>query len=305
MIRRFIKRTAQRGLLLAGVPRMLQLRHAGDTVVLAYHNIVPRGTAVVGDRPLHVEQDEFCAHLDALRETYDVVPLAAALEGPADAAPRRPRAVITFDDAYGGAVTCAVPEMVSRAMPATIFVTPSYLDGGAFWWDLLTPEDGDGLDPAFRERALTVQAGQGARILADAAVASRALTELPSHARGACEADLLRAARQPGITLASHTWSHPNLAALPAGELPDELVRPLAWLRERVADVLPCVSYPYGLASPAVERAAEAAGYRAGLLFESGWFGSHTQNRFAIPRVGVPPGMSVAGFRLRMTGVMW
>lgn len=305
MIRRLIKRTAQHGLLLAGVPRMLQLRHTRDTVVLAYHNVVPREAAVVGDRPLHVRQDEFCSHLDALRETHDVVPLATALEGPADAAARRPRAVITFDDAYEGAVTCAVPELVARAMPATIFVTPSYLDGGAFWWDLLTPVDGNGLDPALREWALTVQAGQGARILADAAVASRALTELPSHARGAREADLLCAARQMGITLASHTWSHPNLAALSAEELPVELVRPLAWLRERAANVLPCVSYPYGLASPAVEHAAQAAGYRAGLLFESGWLGPHTQNRFAIPRVGIPPGMSVAGFRLRMTGLMW
>ena len=305
MIRRFIKRTAQRGLLLAGVPRMFQLRHVGDIVVLAYHNVVPRGTAVVGDRPLHVEQDEFCAHLDTLRETHDVVPLAAALGGQADSASRRLRAVITFDDAYGGAVTCAVPELVARGMPATIFVTPAYLDGGAFWWDVLTPVNGDGLDPAFRERALTMQAGQGARILADASSAPRALTALPSHARGACAADLLRAARQPGITLASHTWSHPNLAALPADELPDELERPLTWLRARVADVLPCISYPYGLASPTVERAAQAAGYQAGLLFESGWFGPRTRNRFAIPRVGVPPGLSAAGFRLRMSGVMW
>jgi peptidoglycan/xylan/chitin deacetylase (PgdA/CDA1 family) len=113
-----------------------------------------------------------------------------------------------------------------------------------------------------------------------------------------------RAAGRPGITLASHTWSHPNLAALAAAELEDELQRPLAWLRERFTGVLPFISYPYGLSSPAVERAAADAGYEAALRIDGGWLRDGSVNRYAIPRLNVPSGISDAGFRLRCSGVL-
>src|SRR5207247_9118304 len=120
----------------------------------------------------------------------------------------------------------------------------------------------------------------------------------------ASEQELHAATRHPGITLASHTWTHPNLVQLPPAELEDELRRPLAWLRQRFERVIPWLSYPYGLASRAVEAAAAAAGYTAALVLEGGWCAPGRVRRYAVPRHGVPRDLSVNGFVL-CTSWLW
>lgn len=303
MSRGWLKWVAERGLLLSGLPRLTRHRRSGHTIILAYHDIVPDGEQPVGDRSLHLARDTFAAQLDTLRKTHDVIPLTEAIEGEWRPA-RRPRAVITFDDAYGGAVKYGVAELCARAMPATIFVAPAFLGGGAFWWDLLTPRGAAGLPPRVRQHALTAYAGRGDCILADSTLAPGVLPVLPPFARGAPESELLAAAGKPGITLASHSWSHPNLPALPPDELEQELGRPLSWLREHVDSPLPYLSYPYGLSAPHVEAAVEKAGYRAALCIEGGWLHTRPKRTFALPRVDVPSGISPEGFRLRIAGVL-
>lgn len=280
---------------------MMRSRRSGDALVLAYHNIVPHGEAVTGDRSLHLPLSRFTAQLDALVHTHDIIPLERALAGHSG---RRPAAVITFDDAYQGAVTAGVAALAQRGLPATIFVATAYVNGGDFWWDVLTAPGASAPVAALRARALDDLAGE------DAAIRSMASREhlatpssLPPHARGAHERDLAAAAAVRGITLASHTHSHPNLARLAEDSLREELDRPLAWLRERFADVLPMVSYPYGLSSSAVERAAARAGYTAGFRIEGGWLPRVASNAFALPRLDVSSGLSAAGFALRCAGV--
>jgi peptidoglycan/xylan/chitin deacetylase (PgdA/CDA1 family) len=159
-----------------------------------------------------------------------------------------------------------------------------------------------GLADAVRQDALVRLCGKGSVILAEHACHDT--SHIPAYCRGASEGELRSAAEQPGITLASHSWSHPNLAALSPAELEDELVRPLVWLRERFTGILPYITYPYGCYSPEVERAAAAAGYRAALRIEGGWLRNGAANRYAIPRLDVPSGVSISGFRLRCSGVL-
>ena len=302
-LRRHLKSTFEQGVLRSGIPEAMRRRHRGDVLVLAYHNIVPTGASLAGDRSLHLPQQRFAEQLNALALTHDIIPLARALAGHAG---DRPAAVITFDDAYEGAVTAGVAELEARGLPATIFVAPAYLNGGDFWWDVLTAPGASAISPALRSWALEDCGGRDADIRARASREHGAqLSPVPSHARGAHEHDLLAAASIPGITLASHTWSHPNLSRLASDALANELARPLAWLRERFTNVLPAISYPYGLASEEVEHATANAGYTAGLRIEGGWMlrtGSRA-NAFALPRLDVPSGLSAAGFELRAAGV--
>lgn len=298
--RQLLKAAVEQGLLRSGLAGVSGRLRRADVLILAYHNVVPEGEHVVGDSSLHLPRGVFAAQLDALLETSDVVPLDQALSARTGAC-TRPRVAITFDDAYRGAVQAGVEELAARGLPATIFVPPALLDDGIFWWDALTPADMPGLAQSVRDDALRRMAGKGSVILASAAADT---SRIPPFARGATEAELRRAAATPGITLASHSWSHPNLAALAPAELEEELTRPLAWLRERFDDVLPYLSYPYGLASRAVERAAEAAGYRAALRIDGGWLRDGSPNRYAIPRLNVPAGISDAGFRLRCAGLL-
>lgn len=304
MISRSDARTAAEHVLIrSGIERLARRRHRRDVLILAYHNIVPTGCEITGDRSLHLRQDAFARQLDVLARTHDVMPLAIALTAP-PARGDRPAAAITFDDAYAGAVTAGVSELARRGLPATIFVTPAFLDGRPFWWDALALAHPLGTPDHIRERALTVHCGDAGAILGEADSLGEIAARLPGHARGASLADLTSAARVAGLTLASHTWSHANLAVLDAPRLAGELSRPDEWLRERFDNVLPYVSYPYGLSSPRVERAAADAHYEAAFRISGGWLHAPPRTPFAVPRVNVPSGSSLAGFRLRAAGIV-
>ncbi|HEX6924574.1 MAG TPA: polysaccharide deacetylase family protein [Longimicrobiaceae bacterium] len=296
------KRLIERSLVGAGLPKLARARRRADTLVLAYHNIVPRGETAVGDLSLHLPQSAFADQLDALLETHDIVPLTSILE---EGDGSRPRLALTFDDAYAGTVTAGIEEVARRGLPATIFVPPAFVGGGTFWWDEIADTRSGEVRPEVRAYCLWELKGRTPAIQAWAASAGIESNALPEHQRCAEESELVRVAGVPGLTLAAHTWSHANLAALEADELEEELVRPMAWLRERFAAPLPWVTYPYGLHSPEVERATIAAGYRAAMRVDGGWLlgPRPTAPRSALPRMNIPAGLSLRGFTLRTAGV--
>lgn len=297
-----IRAAAEVALTASGIEYLSRYRVRNGTLVLAYHNIVPPGEAVVGDRSLHLSVSEFAAQLDALIKTHDVLPLQDALAAPVRR--RRPIAVITFDDAYHGAVTCGVKELARRSLPATIFVAPAYIGGRAFWWDRLLFSAAD-LPDSVRAHALDDLAGDDERITAWASTTGVRETALPQHARCSSEQELIEAVRQhPGLSIGSHSWSHINLARIERRRLDAELARPLEWLRARFSRVIPILAYPYGLSSQAVEAAVSAAGYDAAVRVDGGWLTGRPTNAFAIPRLNVPAGMTRRGFVLRGAGIL-
>ena len=305
-VRDGVKHAVETALVAGGGATFARRKHAQHLLVLAYHNIVPTGSEPTGDRSLHMSQRVFAEQLDALLYTHDVIPLAEALR-PTNLHTRqngmRPRAVITFDDAYAGALSAGVAELRARSLPATIFVTPAFLGSRSFWWDLLSDET-TGLDAETRKRALTEGRGLTDDVLELATRAGAAIRQMPVHARGASIDDLNGAIAAGQISLAAHTWNHPNLTSLSDTQLTDELARPLDWLGQFGDHALPIVSYPYGLADRRVQHAARDAGYSAGFMIDGGWTTFAPQDPFAIPRLNVPAGVSRNGFVLRAAGLM-
>ena len=297
-----LREAAELAIYASGARHIARWRSRGGTLVLAYHNIVPRGTPIGGDPWLQQPVDDFAAQLDALMETHDVIPLREALEPPR-ASPRRPRAVITFDDAYRGAVTCGVEELARRSLPATIFVAPAFLGGRSFWWDQLT-RPGAELADDVREFALTTLRGDGDAICAWAGRNGLPSRQLPDYALCASEEELRAAIIRADLTVGSHSWSHLNLTQLGSAQLAEELTRPLAWLRSRFDVFVPFLTYPYGLSSAAVEAAAAVAGYAAAFRVTGGWIRDAGSNTFAIPRFNVPSGITSRAFALRTDGML-
>ncbi len=300
LMRRVVKQAAETLLIRVGATGAALRRHRGRTIVLAYHNVIPHGGAPVGDRSLHLPQASFAAQLDALTATHDVIPLAEICAAPLSG---RPRAVLTFDDAYRGALTAGVTELEQRGLPATIFVITG-LFGATTWWDRLAEAGGGAVPPTLRQRALRDHLGRGDLVLS---ALGPGVGALPPWAQIASQDEVLAAGARAGITLGAHTWSHANLAALETDDLTAELVRPLSWLRDTVRHAVPWLAYPYGLRSSAVERAAASAGYEGAFRIEGGWMpavaGTQT-SRHALPRLNVPSGLSMNGFRLRIAGVL-
>jgi len=292
-----LKPVAELALCSLGGARFARRRHAGQTIVLAYHNVVPHGAPVSGDNSLHLAQRDFAAQLDQLISTHDVIPLSQ-LRNPAST--NRPRAVVTFDDAYRGALTAGVSELAKRRLPATIFVAPAFIGGKSFWWDRLAAAGS--LTAEARERALEQLAGRDEAVRATEA----SVPVMPDHAVAASEAELESAQATGLITLASHTWSHPNLAGLGQSDVERELKRSLEWLNERYSVVLPWISYPYGLHTGDVERIARDVGYEGAFLISGGYVqsGQLENARYALPRLNVPAGVTVRGFALRTSGLL-
>ncbi|GEM_PF-282049 len=294
---------AEAGLVWSGVTRLgLHLRR-GQTLVLAYHNVVPDDAPPAGDRSLHLRRTGFARQLDLLTDCCDVVPLATAL-GPSPAG-GRPRVAITFDDAYRGALTLAASELAARRLPATMFVPPGLLGADAFWWDVLAGTHG--LAPEVRDRALGTHRGDGDAIVASAIREGQVPRDrsIPATHRPGTEAELASWASTPGLTVGSHTWRHPNLTRIPAETLARELVDPLAWLGQRVpGSMLPWITYPYGLCSATVASAARQAGYEGALLVSGGWISRRGADPFRVPRLNVPASLSLRGFRLRLAGLV-
>ncbi len=301
-MRAALKHATEIVLLRGGPASIARMLNRAGSLILAYHNVVPRGDSATGDTSLHLDQELFAAQLDELSRTHDVVPLPSLLE--ARTRGNRPRAAITFDDAYRGATTTGVEELAARALPATIFVAPAFVGGRPFWWDVLADPRTGTVPETLRRRGLEECRGRDREVLAWAGSESLPTSVPPPHATGSTVEELEYAASVPGITLASHTWSHPNLTRLTRDEMHAELTRPLAWLRERFANVLPWLSYPYGLSAPAVETEAARAGYRAALLVSGGWISERSPSDYALPRLNVPAGLSMRGFRLRTAGLL-
>lgn len=286
----------------SGVARVARRMREHQALILAYHNIVPRDHEPFGDPGLHLPQETFATQLDHLAEACEIVPLTVALQ-PSSAHRSRPRAAITFDDAYQGAITAGLTECVARGVPATVCVAPGRL-GEVFWWDgVSNPSDGGSAAwPADdRETALWQCGGNDAVVRAWALDHGYQPVPVPAHARAATEVELHHALALPGVTVASHSWGHPNLVALNDRELAHELDSPLAWLRERYSNTVDVLAYPYGLASARVRVAVRAAGYAAGLRITGGWW--RAGDHLAVPRVNVPAGLSLHGFELRTAGL--
>ncbi|MGQ0702382.1 MAG: polysaccharide deacetylase family protein [Gemmatimonadales bacterium] len=270
----------------------------GRSLILAFHNVVPDGMEGKGDQSLHLPFSRFLRFLDLIQDSCAVVPLDQILEGVTSA--DRPTVAFTFDDAYRGAVELGLPELVRRNLPATLFVAPGLFGVGGFWWDEFAgPRE---LAPEIRKAALETHAGMHQRMHA-AMRSERSARTLPEPYGCATDTQVRTVAASGSLTLASHSWSHPNLTRLEPGDLLRELATPLEWLESVRSPVLRILAYPYGLTSPPVVEAARRAGYSGALLIEGGWY-TPTSDRWAIHRYNIPAGLSEDGLFLRLAGVI-
>lgn len=296
-----LKLFAEQALLWSGAARVARLHHRHRTLVLAYHNVLPNGEPLSGNANLHLPQREFARQLDILARTHDVASIDTLLAPPSSSG--RPRAIITFDDAYAGALAAGVDELVRRGMPATIFVSPALL-GSVPWWDILAERTSGVVPDHVQQHALKPLGGRSGEVLRwirSKESVEPALSALPHIGT---ESQLEVAASKPGITLGSHTWSHPNLCALPSAELEAELTKPLQWLQARFAKIAPWLSYPYGCFSDSVQNVAADVGYAGSFRIDGGWIPQTAPPAHAIPRLNIPSGLSLNGFRLRLAGIL-
>lgn len=278
-------------------------RLRGRILILSYHNILPADESASGDRSLHLPADRFAEQLDALCDSFAVLSLREALDG-AREPDSAPCVVITIDDAYLGAVRYGIPELARRNLPATVFVAPAYLAGRDFWWDAMANGNGGAIDGERREEALVALGGRDDAVRQWAMRHGYKQVARPDVFRCATEAELRDALGYDGLTLGAHSWTHPNLAELTAAELNVELHRCVDWLAQFGRRGVPYLAYPYGRSSPLARVSAADVGFLGGLELGGSWFKKSEVDRFRIPRLNIPSGLTREGFILRIAGIM-
>ena len=297
------KTVLERALAYSGAARAARRRRQADVLILAYHNVIPHGERSVGERSLHIALADFSEQLDVLADTHEIVSLANVLTEHREES-KRPRAVLTFDDAYRGAITSGIDAAVARGLPTTVFIAPSFIGGASFWWDALADPATGEMPPSFRHRALWQHRGADAEVRTFATKESRPAQQMPDHATCAHTHELKEAATRPGVSFGSHGWSHANLASLDERSLQSELSDSHRWLQSEYPNcAIAHISYPYGLSSSQVEKLASAEGFAAGLLIEGGWHRPGHDPRYALPRLNIPANLSRDGFLIRTSGM--
>ena len=295
--RRVAKAGTERVLTLRPILAALKRRVRGGAVILAYHNVIPDDEPLTGAHGAHIRLRDFRWQLDLVQEHCQVVPLDSILDEPTD--PGTYRASITFDDAYVGTLRKALPELVRRKLPATVFVPSGLVGRGGFWWDELGVSGWEG------ERLPLVKlAGRTEAIRAWAAESGvQPRSQAPSQVAGN-EEEILSAGALPGITFGVHTVDHVNLAELSANEIAHQLGECRRWLHSRGLPLSTFVSYPYGLTSESVEAVVRGQAFTGGLTITGGVTPGRHRNPFRTPRLMVPAGASKRNFLLRLHGVI-
>jgi peptidoglycan/xylan/chitin deacetylase (PgdA/CDA1 family) len=191
--------------------------------VLGYHRIDDSGGH------LSVRADDFRAHLDFIEASgFRVIDITDPQF------PRRsetPCIAITFDDGYQSVANTAWAELKARGWPATLYVVPRYLEGGAvFPWDAQTDSD----------RATLMDTG---------AVRDLALD---------------------GMTIGSHSLSHRYLPGLSVQEALKEIVDSRKELEDLLGQEIQSFSYPMGGWNRFLRGMVERAGYSSAVTTRRG-----------------------------------
>ena len=135
---------------------------------------------------------------------------------------------------------------------------------------------------------------------------SNKIQELPSHCRPTHPRGLFSALENYDLWLGSHSWTHANLPALSDSEIEQELVSAREWIAREGKNWVNWVAYPYGSVDERVTSVASGL-HEGGFLSGGGlaiakgrWRSTH----FLAPRINIPSGLSLDGFRLRASGLL-
>ena len=301
-----------------GLDRLSRSLNRRRPVVLTFHGVTreaPGGFCNYQGKHLHLPI--FTRLMEHLAEHYDAVPLARIVDGLAGYSKLPERAAaVTFDDGYRNVLTEAAPVLKRLGIPATIFVVTDFvMQKRMLWTDrlisalALTGLDKISLDLESRTLQFSLQ-DDDQKKSADAAVrkirkslsseAGRDYIDKVIGQLGVSESDLagawtghrplepeeLRELPDHGITVGSHTCSHPSLARCSIEAMKYELEDSKQIIEATTGVVCDEFAYPNG--SPAdfsgtTRRQVQAAGYRSAVTTVSTRV-SAGQDPFEIPR---------------------
>jgi peptidoglycan/xylan/chitin deacetylase (PgdA/CDA1 family) len=292
--------------------------------ILAYHRVAElRDTPAVDSRGVSATPAVFARQMQHLARYYDVIGMPQFLNAVENGRPLPKRAVlITFDDAYADFATIAWPILKRFRLPATMFVPTAYPDHRerAFWWDKLYQ--------AFNATAKSelCRIPFGPLPLRSSEEKRRSLrmvqdycTTIPDdEAMGLIDCvcselakglvyygsvlswDQLRRLAHEGLTLGSHTRTHPIMTRVTPARMREEIRASQKDLKREIGAAVPIFCYPNGDHDDSVVSILKDEGILLGFTTLSGENKTQSLDLLRLRRVVITPRTSAAVFCVRL-----
>jgi peptidoglycan/xylan/chitin deacetylase (PgdA/CDA1 family) len=211
--------------------------------------------------------------------------------------------LVTFDDGYKDCSDVALPILKRHGIPATFFVATDYIEQRKlFWWDRIhlvvnstkkesielsypSPRRHDLRTPGERLavaraliRLIKDEGEMDLQRFLDEVCAACDVSVGPDEERRMADAllmtwDDLRAVRDAGMSVQSHSRSHRTLQTVPLPRLREELGGSREVLERELRDRVRAIAYPVGKRlgrAPEIRAAVSAAGYELGFTNATG-----------------------------------
>ncbi|WP_081890797.1 polysaccharide deacetylase family protein [Porticoccus hydrocarbonoclasticus] len=114
------------------LPLVLQTKNKQRVCILTYHRVLPERDYMRSSEPTVATFDW---HMELLARYFNPLSLSDAIAR-LDNNDLPERAVcVTFDDGYANNAECALPVLQRWSIPATVFISTGFLNGGLMWND--------------------------------------------------------------------------------------------------------------------------------------------------------------------------
>lgn len=247
--------------------------------VLTYHRVES------GDVPspgLTISPEAFAEQMRYLHRHYQVVSVEDVIRARVGGGLPRRSVLVTFDDGYRDFRSQAWPILKELGLPVVLFVPTAFAgeQRESYWWDrlrhaLMNTSRRDELESPVgsfplgtaqgREEASVRLLGYAERMRQAEAMEWVAATcrelDVPPPPPAVLDWDELRELSNDGVTIGSHTRTHPLLTRIPAEQVRAELAGALGDLKRELRTVVPILAYPAGAFDERVVRIVEEEGY--------------------------------------------
>jgi len=292
------------GLAMRTLPVLLQTQGKQRLSILIFHRVVPRHDPMRPDEPTVAEFDW---QMRLLREHFSPLPLVEGVER-LEAGRLPGNAIcVTFDDGYADNAQHAMPILKKYGIPATVFVSTGFLNGGRMWNDTIIevirncrqsrldlgdlglgcyPLDSDTrrleavasiiqairpLDPGIRQRMTSRIEEFGADLPDDLMMTD----------------DDVRSLARNGIAVGAHTVNHPILASVDRDQAYREILDSKLYLEHLLQEPVDVFAYPNGRPGadyrPEHRELVQATGFKVAVSTHWG-VGTPRSDRFQLPR---------------------
>ena len=271
---------------------------------MIYHRVVPRHDPM---RPNEPTIAQFDWQMRILRDNFNPLPLVEAIDRLHTGTLPNRAICVTFDDGYADNELYALLILKKYAIPATVFVSTGFLNGGRMWNDSVIEVfrnfDGDELDLGELDLGCYSLQSNPQRLAAIDSVIQRIrhlepltraalvheiekrVTALPGDLM-LTDAQIQSLARN-GVSIGAHTVNHPILCSVSSAIAHREIQDSKSYLEELLQEKIEVFAYPNGrpvLDYNEVHRdMVEALGFKAAV--STHWGVSTSQSdRFQLPR---------------------